>query len=336
MATRGRHRKLRNRRRIPRKILRQRGVRRKRKIFSNKSGRGRRQKLAKSMLNFKAAAIAMATVFAVTIFGIEYSNWKFDAEKQRTSQLLATYEVEAAEVDDTEVETDSEELTQSDESSNLETEDNSMKEETTTVNNEDTTQSTQTTTQITQTTQVTTQTPTTTQTQTTQPNKQVQLQSVETEEGYYSSLLGRTATQEELYYLRMICLSEAGVEKMEGKIAVVACVLNRMLYDKTAPNTVYGVVFQKNAFSSTRNGKFYNSYGELKWWNITKEQQTEIDTAVKRALDGEDPTEAVLGEYGALYFYNPKYCSQEALNSRAKIKVKVTIGNHIFYRVWDT
>lgn len=71
--------------------------------------------------------------------------------------------------------------------------------------------------------------------------------------------------------------------------------------------------------------------------------------AVHRALMGEDPTEEALraearrlgideeqyAEGGALFFYNPNACGTNALEEREGIKVKVSLGLHTFYKVWD-
>ena len=38
---------------------------------------------------------------------------------------------------------------------------------------------------------------------------------------------------------------------------------------------------------------------------------------------------------GALYFYSPSACSQEALAAREDIKVKVNIGYQYYYKIWE-
>lgn len=149
----------------------------------------------------------------------------------------------------------------------------------------------------------------------------------------YSERLGRNITDYEFYLLKMICCSESGLESFEGKIAVVATVLNRM-EDPTFPDTVYEVIFQKNQFSSATNGKFHNSYGELIWEELPSDMQFEAECAVYIALSGEDPTSEPL-DGGALFFYNPDYCSEEENALRANISQKYRIGNHVFYRIWD-
>ena len=141
----------------------------------------------------------------------------------------------------------------------------------------------------------------------------------------------------------MITFAESGAESVEGQIAVAAVIINRK-EDTAFPDTFYGVINQANQFSPVQNGKIYSeidSYEELPDKTIE---------AVERALEGEDPTEQLLreeairlgldpekyAEGGALYFYNPNRCSWQQLAAREKIKVKVKIGNHVFYKVWDT
>lgn len=53
---------------------------------------------------------------------------------------------------------------------------------------------------------------------------------------------------EDLYWLSHIIYAESGTQLMEGKIAVGNVVLNRV-NDPRFPNTVYGVVFQRNQFT---------------------------------------------------------------------------------------
>lgn len=149
---------------------------------------------------------------------------------------------------------------------------------------------------------------------------------------FYSERLQRYISENEMYNLVMICCSEAGCECYEGKVAVVASVLNRM-EDSDFPNTVYGVIFQPYQFSSAADGKFFNSSGELRYEDIDVYTIEEAKAAVEAALTGEDPTREYTG--GALYFYNPDYCSYEENSMRSTISCTFTIGNHIFYRIWD-
>jgi len=89
--------------------------------------------------------------------------------------------------------------------------------------------------------------------------------------------------------------AEAGGEDLNGRILVANVVLNRVK-SKSFPNTVAGVVFQKNSgtfqFSPVRDGR----YQRVK---VT----AETEEAVQRALLGEDYSQ------GALYFVARKAAS---------------------------
>ena len=106
--------------------------------------------------------------------------------------------------------------------------------------------------------------------------------------------------------------AEAGGEPYDGQVAVAAVVLNRMRSYKF-PNTVRGVVYQENQFSSVP-----------KLPNI--EPSESCRRAVVEALNGIDPSN------GALYFYNPKTSSKEGLKffNSANLKVTARIGDHVF------
>ena len=138
-------------------------------------------------------------------------------------------------------------------------------------------------------------------------------------------------TNQDMDLLTLIACSEAGVEPYEGKVAVVATVLNRLV-SEDFPDSIYDVIFQEEQFSSAYNGRFYSRSEELTLQNIPEDTFWKSRKAVQAALDGEDPT-AVIG--GALYFFNPEYCSDEELSYREEIMEKVQIYSHIFYRVWD-
>ena len=153
----------------------------------------------------------------------------------------------------------------------------------------------------------------------------------------------QTEIDTEFWDFCMLTFAESGAECIEGQIAVAAVIINRK-EDSFFPDTFTEVINQPNQFSPVVNGKIYSeidSYEELPDKTIE---------AVERALEGEDPTEQLLwdeavrlgldpvkyADGGALYFYNPAYCDWQQLAARNNIKVKVRIGNHIFYKVWDT
>ena len=153
--------------------------------------------------------------------------------------------------------------------------------------------------------------------------------------------------QMEIETLYMITYAEAGLEDEEHQVAVAATILNRMMAE-SFPNDFYEVIYQKNAFSSVHNEKIYIMTDEP--YEVTLDMIPEsTKNAVHRALMGEDPTEEALraearrlgideeqyAEGGALFFYNPNACGTNALEEREGIKVKVSLGLHTFYKVWD-
>ncbi len=106
--------------------------------------------------------------------------------------------------------------------------------------------------------------------------------------------------------------AEAGGEPYDGQVAVAAVVLNRMRSYKF-PNSVRGVVYQENQFSSVPKLPYIQPSESCR-------------RAVVEALNGIDPSN------GALYFYNPVLSSEDGLRffNSAKLQVTVKIGNHVF------
>lgn len=93
-----------------------------------------------------------------------------------------------------------------------------------------------------------------------------------------------TLTEQEKNDLLHLVAAEAGGCDMVGQILVANVVLNRV-ESSVFPNTVEGVIFQKNQFSPTINGAIWSS-------KITDS----VREAVERALNGEDFSE------GATFF----------------------------------
>ena len=141
-------------------------------------------------------------------------------------------------------------------------------------------------------------------------------------------------TEEEFRDFCILVFAESGAEIEEGQVAVAATVINRM-ESPEFPNTFYGVMNQSGQFSCVKNGYICSSirkYEDL--------PQKTID-AVKRALEGEDPTEELLWKEaeergldpekyalgGALYFYNPR-------GGYYDCAVQIDIGNHCFQKLW--
>ena len=112
----------------------------------------------------------------------------------------------------------------------------------------------------------------------------------------------------DVYLLARLIHSEARGESYTGQVAVGAVVLNRVR-SAAFPNTISGVVYQKNAFTAVSDGQI----------NLSPDE-TAI-RAAKDAMNGWDPS------CGAIYYYNPKIATSKWILSR---KVVITIGNHVF------
>ena len=141
--------------------------------------------------------------------------------------------------------------------------------------------------------------------------------------------------------MNLTCLvfAESGNQKVEGQISVAAVTINRKrdIIQFAEEMTISEVIFAKSAFANIQNIDF------------SEAKEVGCYEAVIEAINENDPTEQLLwdeakrlgldpkvyAEGGALYFYNPDYCSEEELQKRANIKCKVQIGDHIFYKVWD-
>ena len=117
--------------------------------------------------------------------------------------------------------------------------------------------------------------------------------------------------QDDLFWLSRLIFAESGNQPLSGQVAVGNVVMNRVK-SQLFPNTILGVVSQKNQFSVYKNGALANR----------TPNETSI-IAAKLVLDG-----GVEGETeGAMYFDSLR--SSWAARSRQHI---ATIGNHKFYR----
>lgn len=112
----------------------------------------------------------------------------------------------------------------------------------------------------------------------------------------------------DLTLLARVVHGEARGEPYTGKVAVAAVVLNRV-DSASFPNTIAGVVYQRNAFTAVLDGQ------------INLSPNDEAYRAARDALNGWDPTG------GALYYYNPAIATSSWIYSR---KVVTTIGKHRF------
>lgn len=117
-------------------------------------------------------------------------------------------------------------------------------------------------------------------------------------------------SDEQINLLSKLVAAEARGESYEGQVAVAAVVLNRV-QDSRFPDSIEGVIYQKNAFSVVKNGY------------ISTERTEESDKAVKDALYGNDPTN------NAIYFWNPDISTCNWINT---LNPHLRIGNHVFAR----
>ena len=115
-------------------------------------------------------------------------------------------------------------------------------------------------------------------------------------------------TNSDLYLLAKCIYAEARGESYTGQVAVGAVILNRVA-SPSFPNTVSGVIYQRNAFTAVSDGQ------------INLEPDKTAMNAASDALNGWDPT------YGCLYYYNPAVATSSWIFGR---KTVTTIGKHVF------
>ena len=120
-------------------------------------------------------------------------------------------------------------------------------------------------------------------------------------------------TKDDIYLMSQVVYAESKGEPFDGKIAVASVILNRTT-DSQFPDTIHGVITQKNAFSCVRNGK------------IDVVPDGDSYNAVLKAIEGYDPTDE------ALYFYNPKIATCSWMKGVEKTGEKI-IGQHVFFNV---
>ena len=118
----------------------------------------------------------------------------------------------------------------------------------------------------------------------------------------------RSYTQAEWDMLAQVVYGEARGESYHGQVAVAAVILNRIESDEF-PNTMYGVVFQKNAFTCVNDGQYYLAPNRTAY------------LAALDAMHGDDPTS------GCLYYWNPATATSSWIWTRT---IETTIGNHVF------
>ena len=112
----------------------------------------------------------------------------------------------------------------------------------------------------------------------------------------------------DVYLLARTIYAEGRGEPYSGQVAIGAVVLNRVK-SPAFPNTIAGVVYQKNAFTAVTDGQI----------NLTPDDKAM--RATKDAINGWDPSG------GAIYYYNPAVATSSWIFSRQTIAV---IGKHVF------
>lgn len=115
-------------------------------------------------------------------------------------------------------------------------------------------------------------------------------------------------SQSDVYDLARLVHGEARGESFEGKVAIVAVVMNR-LESKKFGSSVKQVIFEPGAFTAINDGQFYMEPDESSY------------QAVQAALRGWDPTG------GAIYYWNPVTATSKWVWSRPIIN---QIGKHVF------
>lgn len=120
-------------------------------------------------------------------------------------------------------------------------------------------------------------------------------------------------TRDDIHLMSQVVYAESKGEPYEGKVAVASVILNRVVNPKF-PNTIEGVIKQKNAFSCVKNGI------------ISVKPDESSYMAVMDAIKGKDPSN------DALFFYNPKSATCGWMQKVQKKNVK-NIGRHVFFQV---
>ncbi|MGE6631152.1 cell wall hydrolase [Bacillus sp. NPDC077027] len=112
----------------------------------------------------------------------------------------------------------------------------------------------------------------------------------------------------EMELLSRLVHAEAKGESFAGKKAVASVVLNRVEHG-SFPDSIKGVIYQRNAFEPVSNGSIHD--------------QADQDSikAVKQVVGDQKRTTK------AIYFYNPKTATDNWIRSR---KIVERIGRHVF------
>lgn len=118
-------------------------------------------------------------------------------------------------------------------------------------------------------------------------------------------------SKNDIYKMSKVVYGESRGESFKGKVAVASVILNRILSDKF-PNTLDGVLYQKNAFSCISSIE-----------DVVPDEDS--IRAVYSALSGNDPT------LKSLFFYNPSLATSSWI-IKANKKDIIKIDNHLFFK----
>lgn len=118
-------------------------------------------------------------------------------------------------------------------------------------------------------------------------------------------------TKDDINLMAAVVYAESKGEPYDGKVAVASVILNRVI-NYQFPNTVKGVITQKNAFSCVKNGQ------------IPYTNDKACYKAVYAAIGGYDPTNS------CCFFYNPKIATCNWMKGISKSNQR-SIGNHVFF-----
>ena len=120
-------------------------------------------------------------------------------------------------------------------------------------------------------------------------------------------------TQDDIELMANLVAAESIGEPYKGKVAVASVVLNRAANPKF-PNSIQGVIFQRNAFSCVRNNQIVSTPNE------------DCYKAVYEPINGSDPTNK------ALFFYNPAIATCNWMKQSNKVNETI-IGHHTFFKI---
>lgn len=149
-------------------------------------------------------------------------------------------------------------------------------------------------------------------------------------------------TEEEKQFAYLVAFAEAGVESDLGQTLVINVAINNM--QKQGYSNLIEEFTTEGRYSSVINGEVYNCGELVSIDDVPQNVKEAVDKAFEYDYSEEmlmqqaeslGITDPKYWENGAIYFYNPEYCSDSQNELRENVKVKFQYGNHVFYRYWD-